>query len=56
MPAVTYGYSPRYGGRVAHMVNLVHLSERWAAILDNNFPGRIATSGWRRPSFFAVGK
>lgn len=41
MPAVTYGYSPRYGGtgRIAHMVNLVHLSQKWAAILDNNFPG-----------------
>ncbi len=41
MPAVTYGYSPRYTGtgRIAHMVNLVHLTPRWAAILDNNFPG-----------------
>ena len=41
MPAVTYGYSPRYTGtgRIAHMVNLVHLTNRWAAILDNNFPG-----------------
>ena len=29
MPCVTYGYSPRYGGsgRIAHMVNLVHLTD-----------------------------
>lgn len=39
MPAVTYGFSPRYGSRIAHMVNLVHFSDRWACILDNNFPG-----------------
>lgn len=41
MPAVTYGYSPRYGGsgRIAHMVNLVHFSDKWTAVLDNNFPG-----------------
>jgi hypothetical protein len=43
MPGVTYGYSPRYAGpgnpqgRVAHMVNLVHFTDRWAAVLDNNF-------------------
>jgi len=39
MPSVTYGYSERYGGRVAHMVNLVHLDDRVACILDNNFIG-----------------
>ncbi|GEM_PF-403736 len=39
MPAVTYGFSPRYGNRIAHMVNLVHFSDRWACVLDNNFPG-----------------
>lgn len=42
MPAVTYSYSPtgRYGGqRIAHMVSLVYLSDAWAGILDNNFPG-----------------
>jgi len=39
MVAVTYGYSERYGGRVAHMVNLVHMDEKWATILDNNFVG-----------------
>lgn len=40
-PAVTYGYSPRYGGEVAHMVNLVHLDSKIAGILDNNFPETI---------------
>jgi len=29
-----------YSGAIAHMVNLVHLSDRWAAIHDNNFPGK----------------
>jgi hypothetical protein len=39
MPAVTYGYSERYGRPIAHMVNLVHLDQKWACVLDNNFPG-----------------
>jgi hypothetical protein len=42
MPGVTYSFSPtgRYGGkRIAHMVSLVHLDEKYACILDNNFPG-----------------
>lgn len=42
MPCVTYAFSPtgRYSGRrIAHMVNLVHLDERWAVVLDNNHPG-----------------
>jgi hypothetical protein len=39
MPAVTYnGYDCHYRGGVSHMVNLVHLSDRWAAISDNNYP------------------
>src|SRR5262249_55114041 len=39
MPCVTYnGFDPHYRGGVAHMVNLVHLSDRWACITDNNFP------------------
>ncbi len=43
MPCVTYGYSPRYvgprnpAGRISHMVNCVHLSDRWACVLDSNF-------------------
>jgi hypothetical protein len=53
MPAVTYGYSPRYGGsgRIAHMVNLVHLTPKWAAILDNNFPGEDKYE-WMAPAEF----
>ncbi len=45
MPCVTYGYSPRYvgprnpSGRIAHMVDCVHYSANWVAVLDNNFPG-----------------
>lgn len=42
MPAVTYSFSPtgRYGGqRIAHMVSLVHLDDKHAVILDNNYPG-----------------
>lgn len=44
MASITYNYSPtgRYGGaRIAHMVSLVHLDDKWAGILDNNFPGSI---------------
>jgi len=39
-PCVTYSFSPtgRYGGgRIAHMVNIVHLDDQYAAILDNNY-------------------
>jgi hypothetical protein len=41
MAAVTYcGRDSHYGGQqVPHMVDLVHLSDRWAAVSDNNFPG-----------------
>jgi hypothetical protein len=40
MPSVTYnGHDPHYRGSIAHMVNLVHLDERWAVVLDNNFIG-----------------
>jgi hypothetical protein len=38
MPCITYGYSERYGGPIAHMVCLVYLGPKWACILDNNFP------------------
>src|SRR5262245_16320763 len=52
MPSVTYGYSPRYGGgNIAHMVNLVHLSDRWACVLDNNFPGEDRYE-WMAPAEF----
>jgi hypothetical protein len=38
MVAVTYDGRDgvRYRGTIAHMVNLVHFSERWVCILDNN--------------------
>jgi hypothetical protein len=29
-----------YRGPIAHMVNLVHLSDSWAVIHDNNYPGQ----------------
>lgn len=44
MPGVTYcGYDPLYGyaSPIAHMVNLAHLDEASAAILDNNAPNRL---------------
>jgi hypothetical protein len=38
MPCVTYnGHDCHYNGTIAHMVTLVHLSDRWACIGDNNF-------------------
>jgi hypothetical protein len=43
MPSITYCWSPtgRYRGTVAHMVNLVHVDNKWWGILDNNFPENI---------------
>jgi len=38
-----------YRGSIAHMVNLVHFSDRWAVIHDNNFPGQWL---WMSPSDF----
>lgn len=38
-----------YRGPIAHMVNLVHLSDRWAVILDNNHPGKYL---WMTPREF----
>jgi hypothetical protein len=39
MACVTYGYSPRYGGTIAHMVCCTRFGPRYAVALDNNFPG-----------------
>lgn len=41
MVSITYaGHDMHYGANtIAHMVNLVHLDDRFAAILDNNYPG-----------------
>lgn len=44
MPSVTYaGRDPRYGSmqRIAHMVNVVYLSDTAAAVLDNNYPEKL---------------
>lgn len=52
MPGVTYYYSPtkRYGGqKISHMVSLVHASDKWFGILDNNYPGSIE---WMDPQTF----
>jgi hypothetical protein len=55
---VTYGYAPRYGQQtIYHMVILVHLDKKWAAVIDNNFPGTYEWMGreeflrrWTHPS------
>lgn len=42
MACVTYNYSPtpgRYGGRIAHMVNVIHADDHWFVVLDNNYVG-----------------
>jgi hypothetical protein len=39
MTCMTYGYSPRYRGPVAHMTCCAKFGSRWAVCLDNNFPG-----------------
>lgn len=40
MPCVTYaGMDVHYRSSIAHMVNLVHLDDKWACVSDNNFPG-----------------
>lgn len=54
MPGVTYGYSPtgRYNGkRISHMVSVVHASDDWFAVLDNNYPGE-QNFEWLSPSEF----
>jgi hypothetical protein len=38
-----------YRGTIAHMVNLVHLSDKWAVIHDSNFPGQWL---WMSPTDF----
>lgn len=51
MPGVTYdGHDPHYGNQtIGHMVNLVALTNHWAAILDNNFPNELV---WMTPDEF----
>ncbi|MEM2950803.1 MAG: hypothetical protein QXK80_03630 [Candidatus Pacearchaeota archaeon] len=51
MPCITWGtdYSHYGGAGIDHMVNLVHLDDKWGVILDNNFPNEYL---WvRRPTF-----
>lgn len=56
LACITYGWSPRYKdetGRVvsyiAHMVCCPKFSGKWAAVLDNNFPGEQAYE-WQDPA------
>jgi hypothetical protein len=51
MVSVTYaGFDNVYYSRqIPHMVNLVHLSDSWAVILDNNNPGKYL---WMTPGEF----
>ncbi|MCX7666446.1 MAG: hypothetical protein N2112_12975 [Gemmataceae bacterium] len=50
-PCVTYdGRDGQfYKGRIAHMVNLAHLSSEWAVIQDNNHPQKWL---WMKPADF----
>lgn len=38
---VAYGYSPRYGGPINHMVYLAKASGKYAAVVDNNVFGGV---------------
>ncbi len=52
MPGVTYSFSPtgNYNRQfINHMVTLVHASDKWFAILDNNFP---SSYEWMDPATF----
>ncbi len=39
MASMRYGYSPRYGEPIQHMVNLVMFRNDYGVVLDNNFIG-----------------
>jgi hypothetical protein len=39
MASITYGYSPRYGRGIAHMVNAILYGDKYGTVLDNNFIG-----------------
>lgn len=52
MPSVTYdGRDPHYRGTIAHMVNLIAFTDRWACILDNNYIGQRELV-WMKPADF----
>lgn len=42
MACSTYGYSPRYGQRIQHMVCFPAFKDKYGVVLDNNFPGETA--------------
>ena len=41
MASITYGYSPRYGGQIAHMVCCPSFSAKFGVVMDNNFIGGV---------------
>lgn len=41
MACITYGYSPRYGGQISHMVCCPHVSGSFGVVMDNNFIGGV---------------
>lgn len=51
MACSTYGYSPRYGGPISHMICVSLYGDRFASVLDNNFPGEQRYE-WMSPDEF----
>jgi hypothetical protein len=54
MPCVTYNHSPtgRYSGQnILHMVNISHGTDKWFAVLDNNYIGE-TNYEWMSPTEF----
>jgi hypothetical protein len=51
LPTVTYGYSPRYGGTIAHVTNAAKFGGKWGVCLDNNFPGEQSYEWMPLPEF-----
>lgn len=45
MAAITYGWSPRYGQQIAHMVNCTGFN-KYGIVLDNNFVSKQSGNGW----------
>lgn len=46
MACTTYGYSPRYGQQIAHMVCAPGYRGKFAIVLDNNFVSKKSGDGW----------
>lgn len=53
MASITYGYSPRYGGQIAHMVccPAFRANGKYGVVLDNNFVAQRAGDGWKEDIF-----